>query len=424
MNQTEALDILKAGYNTYITGCAGSGKTYLLQQFILNLRFQKMGVGITASTGVAATHLSGMTIHTWAGVGIKNKLTHADIAELLKRPYLHKRFRNLNVLIIDEVSMLSSDTLEAVDQILRAFKRSDLPFGGIQVVLCGDFFQLPPVSTSLQPQFIFKSQVWDELDLKVCYLDKPYRQNDTRFLAMLDAIRENNVGQETWGVLKERFLDHVDSSVVPTKLYTHNAHADMVNASELAKLPEVPRTFLMETRGNDMVAMLLSKHCLAPERLVLKIGAQVMFVKNNQEAGYANGTMGKVIDFTEEGFPLVETTDGKRIIAYPQKWEIEEPEGESAAIYQIPLRLAWAITIHKSQGMTLDAAEIDLGKSFVPGLGYVALSRVKTLKGIKLRSINRTALRVSDEVIAFDKRLRKESEEIVRDLRRKDSILV
>jgi ATP-dependent DNA helicase PIF1 len=418
MTQKEALDILKAGYNVYLTGCAGSGKTYLLEQFITSLRFKKIRAGITASTGVAATHLSGMTIHAWAGVGIKNTLTDGDLDELLQRKYLLRRFRDTKVLIIDEVSMLSAHTFEAVDRILRLFKNTDEPFGGLQVVLSGDFFQLPPIGReSAQADFIYKSPLWKELDLKICYLDKPYRQDDKRFLSMLDAIREDNVTKDTWDTLKLCFLNGKGHAAIPTKLYTHNAHADTVNTSELAKLPGVPRVYMTEMRGNPTLGLLLQKNCLAPERLVLKKGALVMFVKNNTEAGYINGTMGTVVEFDDDGFPVVETYDGKQITAYPVSWEIEDDGDAVAKIIQIPLRLAWAITIHKSQGMSLDAAEIDLGKSFVAGMGYVALSRVRTLEGIKLRSVNRTALSVNREILVLDKQLREESEEIAEELR-------
>jgi ATP-dependent exoDNAse (exonuclease V) alpha subunit len=418
MIQTEALDILKSGENVFLTGRAGSGKTYLLERFILSLRFRKIPVGVTASTGVAATHLSGMTINSWAGIGVKSFLTDDEIETLLKRSYLRKRFTETKALIIDEVSMLSSHTFETVDRLLRVFKNKDEPFGGMQVVLSGDFFQLPPVGEgSSDIDFVYKSPLWKELDLKVCYLDKPYRQDDHRFLSLLDDIRENNVTQRTWDTLKACFLQERKSDILPAKLYTHNAHADIVNASELAKIPGVSRTFLMRTNGNPSLAYLLVKNCLAPERLVLKIGAQVMFVKNNREAGYANGTMGKVSGFDEKGIPIVQTYNGEEITAYAEEWEIEEDDRVVARITQIPLRLAWAITIHKSQGMSLDAAEIDLGKSFVQGMGYVALSRVRTLEGIKLRSVNRTALMVNDGVRKFDRQLREESEELVQELR-------
>jgi hypothetical protein len=225
------------------------------------------------------------------------------------------------------------------------------------------------------------------------------------------------ITKDTWQTLKECFLARQYGNVIPAKLYTHNDHADEVNARELAKIPGIPKAYIMTAKGHENFVHLLKKSCLAPEKLVLKKGAQVMFVKNNVSEGFVNGTMGKVIDFTErERFPIVETFDGLKIKAVPESWEIEEDGEVMASITQIPLRLAWGITIHKSQGMTLDAAEIDLGKSFVTGLGYVALTRVRNLEGIKLKSINRTALSVNEEVIEVDKKLQEMSEELVAQL--------
>jgi ATP-dependent DNA helicase PIF1 len=421
MTQKEALEILKSGSNIYLTGSAGSGKTYLLDMYITFCRWRGKNVAVTASTGVAATHLSGQTINSWAGIGIKNHLTDADVEELVKRRYLHDRFRKTQVLVIDEVSMLSASMLASVDKVLRVFRKNDAPFGGIQVILCGDFFQLPPVSSAnatLTTEYIFKSPIWHAMDLQVCYLDKPFRQEDKRFLRMLSEIRSNSITKVTWGILKERFFQTFPGAMTPTKLYTHNAHADAVNIQELAKIKNAEHIYEMESEGVEGLTLAMKKSCLAPQKLVLKKGSLVMFVKNNFDEGYVNGTMGRVVDFTEkEQYPIVEIFSGEMVKAEPAIWEIEEDGRITARIKQIPLRLAWGITIHKSQGMSLDAAEIDLGKSFVEGLGYVALSRVRKLEGIKLKSINRTALSVNDEVIKLDKTLRMESDKTSRELK-------
>lgn len=454
MSQEDAISILKLGNNVYLTGTAGSGKTYVLQQYISYLKKMNIPHGVTASTGVAATHLNGMTINSWAGIGIKEIIDESEINELLKRKYLHTRFDETRVLIIDEVSLLSARTLESVDKVLKAFKKNDLPFGGIQVVLCGDFFQLPPISKSetnpnaknnnvhnnshfeisdfeivssfdirdsnLKDQFVYKSPVWEDLDLAVCYLDHPYRQEDERFLEMLHEIRTNSVTKKTWELLKERFLDPIVYGMTPVRLYTHNALADRVNLEELSKIKMPLKTYQMEDEGPPQLVELMKKNCLAPKTLLLKKGALVMFVKNNFEEGYVNGTLGRVIDFVgSEERPIVKLNSGKEVRVMKSIWEIEDTTASGkdiASIRQYPLRLAWAITIHKSQGMSLDAAEIDLGKSFVTGMGYVALSRVKRLEGLRLRSINPTALRVHEEVIDFDKKLQKMSLENEKEL--------
>jgi hypothetical protein len=195
----------------------------------------------------------------------------------------------------------------------------------------------------------------------------------------------------------------IKNDITPTRLYTHNVNVDVINDLELKKIKEEAKIFEMTSKGNEFVAVSLKKGCLAPEKLTLKKGAVVMFVKNNFERGYVNGTLGKVTDFDTDGMPIVKTVSGKTIIATPEKWSIEEDEKSLATITQVPLRLAWAITIHKSQGMTLDAVEMDLSKSFEFGMGYVALSRVRTLDGIKLLGINDIALEVNPQVFEFDK---------------------
>ncbi len=419
MTQIEALHILKSGCNVYLTGSAGSGKTYVLNRYIDYLKNVGIKAGITASTGVAATHIDGLTINSWAGIGIKKVLGNAELEELLKRKYLHKRFRNTKVLIIDEVSMLPSYTFEAVDRVLRTFRQDPRPFGGIQIVLSGDFFQLPPVSRDGEEiHFVYESPLWNSLDLKVCYLSQTYRQIDGKFLHVLKEIRENNLTGTTWETLKERFITPLSQNITPTKLYTHNADADNINQQELDNLKAKSYTFLMKAEGNEALITLMKKNCLAPEKLVLKKGALVMFVKNNFEEGYVNGTMGKVTGFEEKnGYPLVQAFSGRVVKAIPAEWEVEEDVDTKAKITQIPLRLAWGITIHKSQGMTLDAAELDLGRSFEHGMGYVALTRVRTLQGIRLRSICRTALTVNEKIIQLDKRLQKESEDVEEELK-------
>lgn len=439
MTQQEALDILRTGNNVYLTGSAGSGKTYVLSQYLLYLKQQRVKVGVTASTGVASTQLSGMTVHAWSGLGAREALSEHDIAELVKRKYLIKRYEKTQVLIIDEVSMLSSKTLEGIDTLCRAFKNSSLPFGGMQVVLCGDFFQLPPVSNG-SADFIYESKLWEELDLKICYLDKSYRQNDGRFIRLLTDIRENNVTSRTWDTLRERFIDPITPGMTPTRLFTHNFQADLINTRELNKLTGEEYLYDLESEGNPTLTEVIKKNSLLVERLVLKERALVMFIKNSLEQGYVNGTMGRVIGFSHDNFPIVETFEGREITVRPSEWVIdpstghstlrdhpsgsdskslgqEVEVGEKASVRQLPLRLAWAITIHKSQGMTLDAAEIDLGRTFVKGMGYVALSRVRSLHGLRLKSINPTALKVNEEVTQFDRELRFASQQVAIELR-------
>ncbi len=418
MTQKDALEIVELGYSVYLTGEAGSGKTYLLNKFISFLQKKHAHVGITASTGIAATHLGGRTIDSWSGLGMRDDIALAQIHQLAQKPSLRKRIQKTKVLIIDEVSMIHGKRLDAIDQICRVIKGINAPFGGMQIVLTGDFFQLPPVSEERRNfDYVYKSRVWQEMNPHILYLESQYRQTDPQFNDVLYAIRNNCVSDHTIALLRQTMGQEIEGGITPTKLYTHNIDVDAINQGELNKIMQEPHVYNMEAHGNEEVVGALKRGCLAPERLVLKKGAQVMFVRNNFEAGYSNGTVGKVIGF-EKNMPIVETYDKKRIVVTPIQWTVTEEEKVYAELVQVPLRLAWAITIHKSQGMTLSCAEVDLSKSFVHGMGYVALSRVRSLKGIKLLGINQLALQVNPEITEYDKHLRHASIQEVHKLKK------
>lgn len=412
MTQNEAFTILKSGANVYLTGGAGSGKTYLLNQYIEYAREHDIEVAVTASTGIAATHMNGMTIHSWSGLGIRKELSERDLDDLEGRQYLWKRFEKTKILVIDEVSMLHARQLDMIERIARTFKRNEAPFGGMQVILCGDFFQLPPIAEmGTKNQFVDQSEAWKMLDIKICYLTEQFRQSDTKLTTILNEIRNNSVSESTMEYFRSRYKKGFDETISPTKLYTHNENVDSINEAELGKLSSDTEVYTMSSRGNDTLIQALKKGCLSPETLRLKVGAKVMFVKNNYEKGYVNGTLGVVTGFTDMG-PVVTTKDGKKIHVSQESWRVEEDGKVKAEITQIPLRLAWAITIHKSQGMSLDAAEIDLSKSFVKGQGYVALSRLRSLEGLSLMGLNKIALEVDEDVHRADFDLQNLSESI------------
>lgn len=414
MKQDEALALLKTGSNVFLTGPAGSGKTYVLNLYIAYLQQHKVPVAVTASTGIAATHMNGRTVHSWSGVGIKKHFTKKDTYKLRNNEKVRDRVRHAKVLIIDEISMLEARVLDLVEYACRLLRDNDRPFGGLQVVFCGDFFQLPPVHKNGEPkpQFAYLSTAWQKTNPAVCYLEKQYRQQDTRFLDVLNTIRGGSAGDETDTILRERYLQSIDGYPKPTRLHTHNARVDATNTFELQRINAPEHKYLMTSRGDPELIAELKEYCLAPEELVLKEGAVVMFVKNNFDKGYVNGTVGTVTSFDKEnGYPIVETKTDK-ILAEPEQWSIEDDDDVVlAAIVQIPLRLAWAITVHKSQGMSLDCAEVDLSQAFLEGMGYVALSRVRTLAGIKLTGLNELALRVNSEIIESDAGFRTASDE-------------
>ncbi len=403
MTQEEALDILKMGHNVFLTGQAGSGKTYLLNQYISYLKQLNIGVAVTASTGISATHMGGTTIHSWAGIGIKDSMTPKELRGLLRKRNLSERVQKTNVLIIDEISMLHSYRLDLVETVVRMMKGNFEPFGGMQVVLCGDFFQLPPVTKEGNPAdyFAFKSSSWDGMDIRVCYLETQYRQTDREYSTVLNEIRADAVHQGTIETLRKRYQASFGGRKI-TKLYTHNSDVDAINDYELSRLPGEAKHFYMQSRGVEKLIKELKRNCLAPEDLMLKEKAVVIFVKNNFNRGYVNGTMGVVEGFDEYGNPVVKTNKGDVITALPESWRFEEDSRVVAEISQVPLRLAWAITVHKSQGMSLDAAEVDLSKTFEAGMGYVALSRIRELRGLRLMGLNDLALKIHPEVFEVD----------------------
>jgi len=426
MTHHDALSILQTGANVFLTGEPGSGKTHTVLQFIIWLREHGVEPAITASTGIAATHIAGYTIHSWSGIGIEQDLSEELLDRIGQKAHVVRRIRKAHVLIIDEVSMLSTGTFEMVEAVCRYVRRDERPFGGLQVVLAGDFFQLPPVfrtqqyrstqSPSLLPDigdeedshaFAFKSAVWKRLNLLVCYMDEQYRQEENGdFYKLLSAIRSGEVTKEHEALLTTRTSAPPDD--VPV-LFPHTGAVDTANARALEKISSKPRTFAMEKTGPDVLTNNLVRGCLSPEQLVLKEGAVVMFTKNNTSAGFVNGTLGTVEAFTHES-PMVRTRDGRVITVSPMDWVIEENGVVRASVTQMPLRLAWAITVHKSQGMSLDAAHIDLSRAFEYGQGYVALSRVRSLEGLTITGFNKRALEVHPTVSEYDISLREQSD--------------
>lgn len=408
MQQEKALAVLKSGKNVFLTGSAGTGKTYVLNQYIDFLKERKVRVAVTASTGIAATHMNGLTIHSWAGIGVKEKLTTANLVSMSSKKYLKDHLEKVKVLIIDEISMLHRIQLDLVNQVLQFFQNNTEPFGGIQVVFCGDFFQLPPIGKqgeTSRDKFAFMSIAWAQAKLEVCYLTEQFRQADNELNNVLNQIRTGKLSSTSFQYLKAAENNQL-AIEEPTKLYTHNVDVDRINSQQLELLSGRKRVFKATTKGNKKLVETLKNSVLASETLELKIGAKVMFVRNNPEKGYVNGSIGEVIGFTDDGIPSVKISYNKKTVKVEKEdWTVYDDTGKTlAGLSQIPLRLAWAITIHKCQGMTLDAAEIDLSKTFENGQGYVALSRLKRLDTLKLVGLNEKALMVDGLAYKADQR--------------------
>ncbi|MBY0309913.1 AAA family ATPase [Patescibacteria group bacterium] len=410
MTQAQALTALKTGANVFLTGEPGAGKTYVLNEYISYLEAAGLTVAVTASTGIAATHIGGMTIHSWSGIGVRDTLTRYDLDQIATKEKLVKRFERAQVLVIDEISMLDGTVLDMVDLVLKTARGKNEAFGGVQVVFVGDFFQLPPITKpGNSMRYAFASRAWEAARPLVCYLSEQWRHEDEMLAGLLSAIRRAAVEEEHYTLLSEQ-TEIGFEGIVPTRLYTHNADVDAVNLEQLKALPGYGRTFSMATKGGKPLVEGLVRTCLSPQALVLKEDAMVMCTKNNFEAGYVNGTLGRVVGFdADDGFPEIEMADGRRVVVRPTSWEVTDEGKVLAQITQVPLRLAWAITVHKSQGMSLDAAEMDLSRAFVYGQGYVALSRVRTLKGLKVLGVGAAALSVDPRVVAQDERFRTES---------------
>lgn len=408
MNQSLALDLLKAWNNIFLTGQAGSWKTYVINQYVQWCRACGLRVAITASTGIAATHIGGVTLHSRSGIGIKEMLTDNDMQLIQQKEHLHKQINAVHVLIIDEISMITAHTLDSVDRVVQMMRRDGRPMGGLQVIVVGDFFQLPPVTprnpdgSESTKRFAFAANVWKNLDLKICSLHTQWRQEVGQFGTILNELRKGVVTEESLELLRSRKQAHLKHEA-PTRLYTHNIDVDRVNAEQLAALPGEAHLFTSRGSWEKALVEAMKKSMLAPHHLDLKVWARVLFVKNNPQKGYFNGTTGTVVKFDAvDWFPLVEIEDGRFIKAEPEIWAVENAHEIVASVKQVPLKLARAITVHKSQGMTLDAAEMDLSNVFEPGQAYVALSRLRSLEWLRLLGLNEQWLNAHPLVLRAD----------------------
>jgi ATP-dependent DNA helicase PIF1 len=389
--QREFFELFFTGKSIFLSGGGGVGKSYCLQKLIDFCENEMIPVSRTASTGGAALNIRGQTIHSFAGIGIADKNIDAIVKDVLKSKSFN-RIKSCKVLILDEVSMLSKRLFTIIDIVLRKVKNSDKPFGGVQLVLTGDFLQLPPVGQGDDGCFAFESVSWKMANITTHVLTESVRQKEASFADALIKLRMSDFSRLS--VFKERLNKDILGKFKPLKVFPHKASVDAINNKELAAIKGKEYTFTAERFGKDNHLAFFDKNCQAKKELVLKIGAQVCLVSNiSVENGLVNGSFGKIID-VDVGkcgklCPVVEFKNGMMELIEPVKFEINEEiaNGEykvAARHTQIPLKIAYAGTAHSCQGITCDAIEADLNKIFGYGMGYVVMSRCKTLEGMKI----------------------------------------
>lgn len=401
--------------NTCITGPAGTGKSVLLRAIVNRAEELDRSVDIVGSTGIAAVNVGGQTLHSWAGMGLAQKDAH-DIYQGLRyyKSSAIDRIEDCDILCVDEISMLDGSFLNKFDDLCRIIRMNQEPFGGIQVVFFGDFLQLPPVDK--HAGFAFESAVWKNAEVDVRFLTKIFRQEDEALAQALSDIRLGRKTQRCGELLHSRLQRNnppTPPGFDPVILHTHNQPADDINNDRLAELPGEIRSFEAIEWGKEHDRKSL-KHLLAPQILNVKVGAKVMCLVNlDQDAGVVNGSVGYITDIrpvpgsdptadpTRRYFIRVEFQNGIIKDIYPNEFKIEDKDTVIAKRTQFPLRLAYAISVHKSQGMTLPHVLVHLNRCFVPGQAYVALSRAKTIEGLVIASIHEKVIRAHPKALVF-----------------------
>jgi len=400
--QSAVLERINQGISIFFTGCAGTGKSFLLRHAIEALRAKHSGfneVAVCASTGIAAVNIGGVTLHSWACVGLGDG-SQSDLLQNVRTHARRKNWLTAKALVIDELSMLDARLLDALEYIARKMRNDERIFGGLQLVLCGDFFQLPPVELERGAKFCFQAACWPQLVPRgsVFVLSRVFRQRDETFLQILEEVRRGVVSPQACSTLRATSAQSFDEGAEPTRLFPHNASADSFNKQKLAALDGPEMSFDAVDSGRQPYLRDLQKHCRAPAQLVLKPGTQVMLLKNiGVELGLANGARGVVQSFEPDKYgellPVVKmfvaetAAKARGTLTWqfrPEKWSVEQNGKELASREQIPLMLSWAISIHKSQGLTIDMLETDLGVVWEAGQAYVALSRGTSLQRMRV----------------------------------------
>lgn len=419
--QQQVFKACVGGKNVFFTGSAGTGKSFLLKKIISAL--PPDGTVATASTGVAACLIGGVTLHSFAGIGT-GEGTMKRCTELASRQMAAQVWRRCKTLIIDEVSMVDGEFFDKLESVARFIRRNDRPFGGIQLILCGDFLQLPPVTKSFEnsnrdfnqarastapvsKRFCFQSEAWPRVIGSSYELKIVHRQKDMEFVRILNLLRIGHVNEEVTKRLLDTAKQTIESDgILATQLCSHAADAAAINETKLRRLDGETRVF-NAIDSDASATKQLDGMVPAPGRLELKIGAQVMLLKNiNVSEGLVNGARGIVVRY-DSNVPVVQFKRGREYVAKAEKWLIKTPTNGVLVRRQVPLKLAWAFSIHKSQGLTLDCVEMSLSKVFEAGQAYVALSRVQNLQSLRVLDFDSKQVWANADVLQFYKMFRR-----------------
>ena len=417
--QLRAVSIMQGGGNVFLSGMAGTGKSTTLLRFI-GQSFRC--VDVCATTGIAALNLQdqfrrsagiGLPAHTvyrWSGIGLgpapgqsfESYWSFLNSGRVpMSRLAAFRRIAKCECLVIDEISMLPGRIFDYLDYQFQQIRENKLPFGGIQIIAVGDFLQLPPVSKTGRYDWAFQSEAWKRAVFKNVYLKNIHRQDEPLFIEALNNFREGRISQRVADVLASRVKMFVDRKVV--RLMTHNAQVDKWNEYQIGEIEAEELTHVATFTGPEHESDFIRKNSITPAILTLKVGARVMVTSNitdeNGQLIAVNGQCGEVIDQMEGGVSVM-LDNGTAVILVPKKWTYDPQCEDSASMSQIPLRPAYALTIHKSQGLTLDRAHIDIRAAREPGQAYVALSRLRSLSGLYLKDWIK-GIHISEEAINF-----------------------
>ena len=416
--QLKAYKHMINGENVFITGAGGTGKSEVIKIFYNDYKYVRK-IGLTSTSGTSSIIINGQTLHSFLGIGLGKSSIHILTRTILSKSFLKQKWLKLDTLIIDEISMLSPDLFDKLEEMARIIRKNDLPFGGIQLILSGDFLQLDPIENKTIKDYYlcFQAKSWNNCIKNVVYLQENVRQNNKEFQRCLNELRLGNLSQDSKDLLlscKDKILSN-DYNIKPTKIYSVNKSVDYINEKELNKLPEPHYEYEMDIEIFDKRKInkleMYEKKFTGVKKLTLALGAQVMLLFNKDiNCQLVNGSRGVVIDFVEK-IPLVKFTNGLTVLIDYHDWPVEEDDKIIMSFYQIPLKLAYATTIHRSQGRTLDYAEIDLENIFAYGQSYVALSRVKDHECLSIKNIDFLNIKANPYALEYYKMIEKRENE-------------